>query len=354
MLQRLIAKYIGKLHLRTVDGWRGFTHVSKHLTLLKLSDHCYIHTCQDCNGLLCVDNGHAVVVSTPPSNEETRQLIDWISTVLHAEIAAFVIDRWHPDAMGGLHTVIEAGIPSYANHRTCHIARQKHLPVPEQGFRESIILKAGDKTLECRYFGHAHTTDGITAWLPDERVLFGGNAVRSSSGWVGNIADADLGEWSKTVADIKNAYPDADIVIPGHGQHGGPELLDYTIRLYRGGQWSDILRHHDFGNRLLCDDFGSILQIAEKVTWSTKGLRLRNAIIFVDQASSYATVESAEILHKVSAKCVKAGAGRMRIFTKTSPGANPLADYFFKGLSINLREDDIGMTTIARSIVRII
>ena len=57
-------------------------------------------------------------------------------------------------------------------------------------------------------------------WLPNEKILFGGNQVRAK-GWYGNIGDANLREWSNTIARVKDLYGDAKIVIPGHGHYGG-------------------------------------------------------------------------------------------------------------------------------------
>jgi metallo-beta-lactamase class B len=36
-----------------------------------------------------------------------------------------------------------------------------------------------------------------------------------------------------TVEKIKNDLPDLKFIIPGHGNPGGKELLDYTVELFR-------------------------------------------------------------------------------------------------------------------------
>jgi metallo-beta-lactamase class B len=48
----------------------------------------------------------------------------------------------------------------------------------------------------------------------------------------GNLADANLKEWSNTVGKIKEKFSSAKIVVPGHGRSGGIELLDFTINLF--------------------------------------------------------------------------------------------------------------------------
>ncbi len=49
----------------------------------------------------------------------------------------------------------------------------------------------------------------------------------------GNLADANTTDWPYTVMKIKSEYPQAKIVIPGHGESGGTDLLDYTETLFK-------------------------------------------------------------------------------------------------------------------------
>lgn len=87
------------------------------------------------------------------------------------------------------------------------------------------------------YLGAAHTEDGIVVWIPKDKILFGGNEVRSIGGWYGNIGDANLKEWSNTILKVKENYGTAKIVIPGHGKYGDIKLLDYTINIYKPSKW---------------------------------------------------------------------------------------------------------------------
>ncbi len=49
---------------------------------------------------------------------------------------------------------------------------------------------------------------------------------------IGYLGDANTDQWAATVQQIKLKYPNAEIVIPGHGKPGGTELLEYTIKLF--------------------------------------------------------------------------------------------------------------------------
>jgi glyoxylase-like metal-dependent hydrolase (beta-lactamase superfamily II) len=88
--------------------------------------------------------------------------------------------------------------------------------------------------VECFYPGAAHSPDNIIAWVPSEKILFGGCMVKSNqSTGLGNIADADLKLWPQTIKKIISSYPDAEIVIPGHGNFGDKSLLLHSLKLLK-------------------------------------------------------------------------------------------------------------------------
>lgn len=237
--------------------------LSECLKVTRISESTFIHTCNHNNGLIYMYDKEAIIVSTPDSDSETQNLINWVKS--KAKIIGYVIDRWHPDAMEGLDIVHENGIKSYANNRTKIIAKEKELPIPKVGFDDKLELNVGSKKIVCHYLGEAHTTDGIVVWIPEEYILFAGNEIRNNSGWIGNIADANLSEWSNTAKKIKNLYGNAKVVIPGHGNYGGVELIDYTIGLYSFSKTipSNCKDASDFLIKESVDDFQFISESKE-------------------------------------------------------------------------------------------
>jgi metallo-beta-lactamase class B len=115
------------------------------------------------------------------------------------------------------------------------LAEKNGFTVPFNGFGDELKMKFGGKRIFSRYFGEAHTSDNIVTWLPDEGLLFGGCMIKAAGGGKGNLDDANVKEWSNTVSKIKAEFGDrAKIVVPGHGDVGGAELLDYTIDMFSG------------------------------------------------------------------------------------------------------------------------
>jgi len=217
-----------------------FNHikVSKDIEVIQISTNSYVHVSYTqlpgwgrigSNGLIYTVNGEVLLFDTPMNDSLTKQLVNWITDSLKMRIVAFVPNHWHDDCMGGLNYLNSIGISSYANEKTLAIAKSKNLPIPQHGFDDSLTLQIGNQSVICKYFGPAHTTDNIVTWIPSERILFGGCMVKElKSESIGNITDANLTEWPKTIARVIAAYPSATIVIPGHGAIGGQELLKHT------------------------------------------------------------------------------------------------------------------------------
>ena len=69
-------------------------------------------------------------------------------------------------------------------------------------------------------------------WLEASQILVGGCLVRSAAATtMGNTAEGDLDSWPLAIAMLQARYPQATIVIPGHGSPGGSELLAHTREL---------------------------------------------------------------------------------------------------------------------------
>ncbi len=78
--------------------------------------------------------------------------------------------------------------------------------------------------------GAGHAPDNVVVYVPEARVLFGGCAVHEASRTTpGNLSHADLGTWPTAIRRIQARYPEAEVVVPGHGVPGGVELLDHTL-----------------------------------------------------------------------------------------------------------------------------
>jgi metallo-beta-lactamase class B len=184
------------------------------------------------NGLVLVSQGKCLVFDSPVTDSLSRQLLDWVQQQGWSP-KGVVVNHFHEDCLGGLEAFHEQSIPSYANGKTRLLAKKQGFPIPQQGFHRKRKLKLGSQEVELFFPGPAHTADNIVAWIPAEKTLFGGCMVKSLGSGEGNLADASPADWSATIETVKRKYgTKARWVIPGHGPVGGPELLDYSIRMF--------------------------------------------------------------------------------------------------------------------------
>ena len=223
------------------------SYKSDNLKIIQLNDRVYQHVSylntQDfgkvsCNGMIVVDDMEALVFDTPAEDQAAQELINWIKTKLNSKIKAVVATHFHADCLGGLKDFHAEGVPSYAQVLTLELAKQKHFPVPQRGFRESQVLKVGGISVQVGYFGAGHTLDNVIAYVPSEKIMFGGCLIKEMAAGKGNLEDADESAWPITVQKVKARYPLVKLVIPGHGKVGGAELLDYTSNLFSKAQTS--------------------------------------------------------------------------------------------------------------------
>lgn len=215
---------------------------SENLIVNQISENVYQHISffnsetfgkVDCNGMIVRYKNEAVIFDTPVDDKSSAELINWVKQNLNAKIKAVISTHFHEDCVGGLKEFEKNNIPSYATNKTIQFAKGRNFNVPANGFDNSLNLKVGNKKVYAAFFGEGHTKDNIIGYFPNEDIMFGGCLIKELNAGKGNLADANVKDWSKTVEKIKKKYPKVKIVIPGHGKIGGQSLLDYTINLFK-------------------------------------------------------------------------------------------------------------------------
>lgn len=201
----------------------------QHITYLNTQDFGKVA----CNGLIVIDEGEAIIFDTPNTDAESEELIRWVDEELGCKVTGIVATHFHTDCLGGLQAFHKHNISSYATKRTIELATAKGHPVPQNGFVNTKELKLGNKKVILDYLGEGHTQDNSIGYFPSEKVLFGGCLVKSLGAGKGNLEDANTEAWPQTIQNLKAKYPQANIIIPGHGKPGSTDLLDFTMALFR-------------------------------------------------------------------------------------------------------------------------
>ena len=214
---------------------------SENLEIVQLSPNVFLHISflptenfgrVACNGLIITNEGSAIVVDAPVYNTDAEMIMKWIKNELHCEIQSVVATHFHNDCIGGLEAFHAMGISSYAHQLTLDLLAEKKGAKPQKGFTDYSNLKLAEESIVLHFLGEGHTKDNIVVYFPKEKVLFGGCLVKATNAPKGFLGDANTEAWPNTIKKLKATYPEARIVVPGHGNPGGLELLDYTVELF--------------------------------------------------------------------------------------------------------------------------
>ena len=95
------------------------------------------------------------------------------------------------------------------------------LKIPTVLFKQDLYFDDGKQRVELLHFGVAHTHGDGFAWLPQEKILFTGDAC--VNGPYNYVGDGNIHEWIKTLDHVIALKPLK--VCPAHGPSGGPEVL---------------------------------------------------------------------------------------------------------------------------------
>jgi metallo-beta-lactamase class B len=217
--------------------------VDGDIQLILLKDSVFMHVSWDetegwgrfsSNGLIIIQNGEAIMVDTPMDDLKTRNLVNFLNDKMGVRVIKVISGHYHDDCIGGLPYLHSLGVVSIAGIKTAEKCLEQGLPVPQMPFSDSFTFELNGLTIVCRYFGPGHAPDNIVVWIPEMKILFGGCLLRSmEASGLGNLSDAVVAEWDATVEKVMEAFPEAEIVVPGHGNYGGKELLSHTIFLVK-------------------------------------------------------------------------------------------------------------------------
>lgn len=184
------------------------------------------------NGLVLAGSNGVLVVDTPWTDEQTALLLDWIDRELDPQVLRVVVTHAHKDRSGGIAEVHRRGIATIGYAGTVALAADQGYEPPESTFSDSLELDVGHETVTMYYPGPGHAPDNMVVWLAGRRLLYGGCLIKNlASTGLGYTGDADLAAWPVSLARLEELFPDASAVIPGHGEAGGPELIDHTREL---------------------------------------------------------------------------------------------------------------------------
>ena len=245
------------------DGAQDTVALSSDLRIVNLQEGVFqiIHAFPwAANSLLVrVSDDSVVWVDTPYEDGATEQVLGWVREALGDVEILEINTGYHWDNAGGNGALLRNGIPvwgadlsaallrdrgewirsetlrslgaaEHARYRAVHADQIFHAPDHRFPIEEGFQFEIGDEVIEAFYPGPSHAPDNLVVYFRNRRILFGGCMIRAlESRSTGYTGDADLENWPPAVEAVIERYPEAELVIPGHGSAGGPELLTHTL-----------------------------------------------------------------------------------------------------------------------------
>ena len=223
------------------------------------------HFPSSCNSLIVRCGSHDFVwVDTPCTDDATSVVHEWLMQTF-ADVDPNLIEintGFHNDNLGGNGYLLAQGVPCYGSDQTPKLiaerweqTKQKVLPYYAQAdddirevfinqeliapdhlysLAEGLTLEVGGDSIEVFFPGPTHTPDNVVVFFNNRGVLFGGCMLKAlTANTLGFIGDADMTTWPASLEKVRDRFPDARLVIPGHGAADDLALIDHTIELCR-------------------------------------------------------------------------------------------------------------------------
>jgi len=207
------------------------------IDIIKIKENIWIHISYamydgiktPSNGLIVKTNDGVILFDTAWDNEQTKEICNYITSHIDKRILMCIITHAHIDRLGGVKYLRNQNIDVYMTKQTQNIAEIKKFNIGNKSIEigQEQFSKYG---IVSEYYGAAHSKDNIILYLKNENVLFGGCLVKAID-WttLGSLEDADIESWKKVINQLIQEYTSKDtIVVPGHSDYGGIELLKHT------------------------------------------------------------------------------------------------------------------------------
>ena len=207
------------------------------------------------------------------TERRTRAYLDAIAAVTPLPVRTLINTHHHGDHTFGNALFSNAAIVAHEQTRPAMVAWGPPRSAPywtEVGwgavsldppfitYSDGLTLWSGELPCEVRHVGTAaHTTNDSIVWIPERRVLFAGDLLFN-----GGTPFVVQGSVAGTIQVLEHVIRPlkAEVIVPGHGEVSGPEVIDAVLgylrfvqRTARGGKAAglsplDAAREADLGS----------------------------------------------------------------------------------------------------------
>ena len=186
------------------------------------------------NGLYLVTEAGVVMIDTPWDSTQFKPLVSYIKAKHKKDVAICISTHSHEDRTAGLEFLAQTGTKTYTSTLTMQFCLKNGEKKPSYTFEKDTIFHIGNHTIQTYYAGAGHTKDNIVVWFPEAKLLYGGCLIKSTEAKdMGNVREADLKEWPKSLIRLKEKFPNPKFVIPGHQSWKNINSIDHSLKLLK-------------------------------------------------------------------------------------------------------------------------
>jgi glyoxylase-like metal-dependent hydrolase (beta-lactamase superfamily II) len=228
----------------------SYNKTSSNATFLPLIHNYTSSGLAPVNSWIIETKNGVVVVDTQRQFSEAKKLLNEVQKI-NKPILGVIITHPHPDHINGAAALLNgtANVPIYStesafnimrNDTGGYIALSKQL-LPRSEYSDKVVLpnkivKSGENTTidgityHFEDFGIGEASDMMLIYLPSQKIMFTGDMVNNHmhpffAGAISPESRSHISEWIKQIEYLRQNYPDAKILFPGHGQSGAARTL---------------------------------------------------------------------------------------------------------------------------------
>lgn len=186
------------------------------------------------NSMYLITTEGVVLIDTPWDSTQFQPLLDSIERRHHLPVVLCLSTHFHADRTAGLAYYGSRNIATFTSFKTFQYCKERNEKQSTYYFVNDTVFNIGNHSFKTFYPGAGHSPDNIVVWFEKEKILYGGCFVKSTEvNSLGNLEDADINAWLKSIDQVIKKYREADIIIPGHYGWENDNSLKHTRHLLR-------------------------------------------------------------------------------------------------------------------------
>jgi metallo-beta-lactamase class B len=197
------------------------------------------------NSVVYIGERGVTVIGATWTPETARILHGEIGKVTNLPVTEVILTDHHLDRVGGNAYWVSIGASLVSTQQTADLMRTRwdslirttrevYKSFPAIPAVYPTEVHAGDFEVQggrvrALYLGPSHTDDGIFVYFPEDRVLYAGCIIKEQ---LGNLDDANVAEYPKTLRRLQALGLEIDTIIAGHWNPvHGPGLIQTYLKL---------------------------------------------------------------------------------------------------------------------------